>query len=76
MDSLLRPNPQKDIIRNKLIRELMVQCAKFRFAFYIDWTPRDNNQFADFLSKNNMSEFYKLCKFRKVVINSNMSIQL
>ena len=66
----------KDSIRNTLIRQLMVQCAKFRFAFYIDWTPRDNNQFADFLSKNDMINFYKLCKFRKVSLNSTMSIQL
>ena len=54
----------------------MVQCAKFRFAFYVDWTPRDNNQFADFLSKNQMVEFKKLCKFRKVLINETMSNHL
>ena len=54
----------------------MVQCAKFRFAFYVDWTPRDNNQFADFLSKNKMVEFNKLCKVRKVLINTHMSLQL
>ena len=32
----------KDINRNDLIREIMVQCALFHFAFYIDWTARDN----------------------------------
>ena len=54
----------------------MVQCAIFRFAFYVDWTAHDNNQFADLLSKKQVQRFENLCQFNKISINSECTVNL
>ena len=54
----------------------MVKCALFRFAFYVDWTARDNNQFADLLSKRKVQQFKNLCNFHKININNDITSKL
>ena len=55
----------KDKKRLSLVRRICFISAQYNFRFYIEWVKRDNNEFADALSKLEVSKFKNLCNTDK-----------
>ena len=48
--------------RGSLIRRICFISAQCKFRFFVEWVERDHNEYADALSKCDISRFKKLCK--------------
>ena len=61
VESELAKKDSKNDNRMNLIRNMCFLAAKHKFRFYVRWVSRNDNHFADLLSKNNFNGFKMLC---------------